>query len=102
MTRAGVIALADAVATRAAWMSLHDRLIAENPTLTARQMLKEQNLARAAVESLCGHGATLETAMLAVGICTACLRTAQAITTDAPERLPEALAGVLDRLSGHS
>jgi AcrR family transcriptional regulator len=98
VARAGVLALADAIAERATWMRLHDRLIAENAALTARQMLKERDLAQAAIASLCGHGASLETAMLAAGIGAACLRTAQEVTTDAPERLPGALRDVLDRL----
>ncbi len=98
VARAGVLALADAIAERATWMRLHERLIAENATLTARQMLKERDLAQAAIASLCGHGASLETAMLAAGIGAACLRTAQAVTADAPERLPGALRDVLDRL----
>lgn len=96
---AGMLALAGAIAERAAWTRLHERLIAENATLTARRMLKQRDLAQAAITALCRHGATLEAAMLAAGIGAACLHTAQTIAADTPERLPDVLRGVLDRLA---
>lgn len=96
--RAGVTELAEAIAERARWLPLRERLIAVNTTLTARMMLKERELEQAAVEVLCRHGATRQTAMLAAGFGAACLRTAQAAAEEAPETLPQALETVLRRL----
>lgn len=81
ITQAGLLALTAVIVRRAGWLPLRERLIAAHPALTARALVKEREYAKLAVERLIEHGATPATAILAVGIATACYQTAQATAT---------------------
>lgn len=98
ITRAGLLALTDVIVGRAGWMPLRERLIAAHPALTARALVKEREYATIAVARLMAHGATLETAALAVGVATACYQTAQATTAATPEHLTKATDAAFTRL----
>lgn len=98
ITRAGLLALTDVIVARAGWMPLRERLIAAHPALTARALVKEREYATIAVTRLIQHGATLETAALAVGVATACYQTAQVTTAANPEHLTTAANAAFARL----
>jgi AcrR family transcriptional regulator len=99
IARVALLAMADMVARRAAWLPLRQKLITTHPALTARSLTKERQYAQTAVELLVQHGATLETAVLAVGLATACYQTAEATTAHAPDQLPAASDAAFQRLA---
>jgi AcrR family transcriptional regulator len=83
VARSGMVALTGRiVAQHSRWLAVRDRLVREDPALTARNLLKEHRYLEAAVELLVRHGATVQTATLAAGIAAACYRTAQATATE--------------------
>ncbi len=98
VTRTGMLDLAGLIGSNPEWLPVRERLIQDNPVLTARQLLKERRYLQAGVELLVRHGATLETAALASGIAAACYWTAQAVTADTPALLGEAMTDAFARL----
>jgi AcrR family transcriptional regulator len=99
LARTGLRGLTDLVLRRASWLPLRQELIDAHPALTARSLAKERQYAQSGVEVLVGHGATLQTAALAVGIANACYQTAVVTTRDAPEKLPAAVDAAFGRLA---
>jgi AcrR family transcriptional regulator len=91
VARAGLLALTRELARQSPWIGLHARLIAENPELQARSLVKERGYVDAGVEVMLRHGATREKAVFAAGIAAACYAAGLARTIDAGEELPRAV-----------
>jgi AcrR family transcriptional regulator len=99
LARTGLRALTGVIARRAAWLTVRQELIAAHPALTARGLIKERQYAQTGIELLTRHGATLDTAALAVGIATACYQTAELTTRNSPGELPAAVDAAFHRLA---
>jgi AcrR family transcriptional regulator len=92
VTRIGLLAMARVIARRGTtWLATRQRLVLANPALAARSLVKERQYFDTAVELLARHGAARDTAVLAVGIASACYQTAQALTADHPGELTHAV-----------
>lgn len=99
VARTGLFALGALAVLRAEWLPLRDHLIRENPALQGRQLLKERRYGQAAVELLVRHGATAQTATLAVGIAAACYAAAQESSADNPDRLVSEVDSAFERMA---
>jgi AcrR family transcriptional regulator len=100
VAHAGMRALLVVIVARSAgWLPLRDRLIAQNPPLAARSLVKERRYGENCAALLLEHGATLDTAALAVGVGAACYWTAQAVCAKDPNGLPDALDAAFRRLA---
>jgi AcrR family transcriptional regulator len=100
VTRAALLTISGLNAGRPAWLALRARLIRDNPALAARNLLKERRYMQTAAGLLVQHGATAETAALAVGVAATCYWAAQAATAGAPERLTAAIEAAFRRIAG--
>ena len=99
VARVAMLAMAEAIETRAGWLPLRERLVQENPALTARALVKENEYRRHGIELLIAHGATTEVAALAVGVAAACYGTAAATNLACPRPLPDAVDSAYRRLT---
>jgi AcrR family transcriptional regulator len=100
VTHVGLVAMAELIGRRgAAWLATRQRLVLANPALAARSLVKERQYFDTAVGLLGKHGATRDTAVLAVGIAAACYQTAQALTADQPGELADAVTVAFRRVA---
>jgi AcrR family transcriptional regulator len=100
VTHLGLLAMARVIDRRGTgWLATRQRLVLANPTLTARSLVKERQYAETAVELLAKHGATLDAAVLAVGIASACYQTAQTLMAAHPGGLAEAVDLAFERIA---
>ncbi|UOE22092.1 TetR family transcriptional regulator [Thermobifida halotolerans] len=98
VAHAGVREVAARIA-RSEWKSVRERLIRDNPALTARNLLKEQRYVQTATDLLTRYGATPETATLAVGTAVACYRTALVAAESGRTGLTEAMEAAFRRIT---
>jgi 2-keto-4-pentenoate hydratase len=77
VARAAVMAITRRIAEHSSWLPVRDRLIGENPELSARNLIKERGYVTAGVEVLRRHGATPDTSMLATSLAAACFAAGQ-------------------------
>ncbi|WP_028647016.1 TetR/AcrR family transcriptional regulator [Nocardiopsis sp. CNT312] len=76
----------------------HERLLAENPDLAARELTKQRDYAEAMARALGDLGAERSVAVLAAELATACYRSGRTQAGGAPERLPALVDAAFARL----
>jgi AcrR family transcriptional regulator len=100
VARAGLLAVVRRVAELpAAWLSLHDRLVAEYPELMARNLIKERAYAQSCIAVMRRHGAAPETAVLAASLAAGCYAAGRAATLHGGPDLPTAVDDAFHRLA---
>jgi AcrR family transcriptional regulator len=82
VARAGVMAMTRRIAEYPGWLPVRERLIEENPELSARNLIKHRGYVTAGVEVLLRHGAARNTAMLATSLAAACFAAGHARALD--------------------
>lgn len=98
--RAGLQALSSAIVQDARWLPERERLIQENTSLQARNLLKQNRFLNMSIDRLVQHGANRRSATLAAGIAAACYATAYAAAADDPaRRLPDAIDTALKQVT---
>lgn len=98
VTRAGVLALADALARQAIASPTRHELVTGHPQLEACTWDRQRAYIETATRELVRHGADEGTAGLAAHVATGCYGQARAEAVDEPRRLPEATARAFERL----
>lgn len=99
VARAAVRAVARRLAQRSEWKGLRERLVRENPSLTARNLLKEHHYVQTVADLLVRHGAAPETATLAAGLAAACYRTALVAREQRDADIVDAVDAAFDRVA---
>lgn len=102
VTRAGLLALADAVARQAIASPARHGIVTGHPQLEASAWSRQRAYIETATRELVRHGADEGTAGLAAHVATGCYGQARAESGDEPQRLPEATTRAFERLNGLS
>ncbi|MEU6643136.1 TetR family transcriptional regulator [Saccharomonospora sp. NPDC046836] len=96
--RAFVVTFVSRLVQRPKEYRLHEQLVAEQPELRARSLLKQRGYVDKITELLIEHGADRATAALAAELGMACFSAGRTATDNDPKRLVAAVEAAFDRL----